>query len=165
MATFRMTHDIDCDPERFWKIFFDTQFNEKLFKSLEFTEWNVVKLTEDENSIVRIVKAVPKMDLPGPVAKLVGSGFGYDEEGRFDRATKTFKYVVKASTMAEKLRHEGVVRCEDLGNGKCRRVADIIAEAKIFGIGGMFESALEKGYRIGWQKSADFINAYLKENP
>lgn len=166
MATFTMTHDIDCDSERFWKLFFDRDFNHALFKALEFREWNLVEQTEDEKGgVLRRVQAIPKMDLPGPLAKLLGSNFGYSEEGRFDPEAKKFRFVIKASTMAEKLRNEGTVRCEDAGPGKCRRIVDVIAEAKVFGVSGLIESTFEKDYRVGWAASADFTNKWLKNHP
>ena len=41
----------------------------------------------------------------------------------------------------------------------------IVAEAKVFGVGGMIESSFEKSFRTGWQNSADFINKWVKDHP
>lgn len=165
MATFTMTHELDCSEARFWKLFFDREFSEKLFADLGFPKWEIVEQREEEKEIVRIVKAVPKLDAPAPVAKALGPGFGYTEEGRFDRASKTFKFVIKPSALADKLRNEGTVRCEPVSENKCRRVVDVVAEAKIFGIGGMLEKVTEKSFRDGWGKGAEFINRWVKEHP
>ena len=165
MATFTMRHDLDCDPDTFWRLFFEKDFNEQLFKALEFPEWKLIDTKETDKEIVRNVKATPKMEAPGPVAKLLGSSFGYDEEGRFDKATKTHKFIIKPNVMTEKLRNEGTVKCEPRGDGKSTRVVEIIAEAKVFGLSGMIESSFEKSFRTGWQKSADFINKWVKEHP
>ena len=105
------------------------------------------------------------MEAPAAVAKLLGSSFGYDEEGRFDKATKTHKFIIKPNVMTEKLRNEGTVKCEPRGEGKSTRVVEIIAEAKVFGLGGMIESSFEKSFRTGWQKSAEFINKWVKDHP
>ena len=160
-----MRHDLECDEERFWKLFFDREFNEALFKALEFPEWKLIDTKETEKEITRHVKARPKMDAPAAVVKLLGSSFGYDEEGRFDKATKTHKFIIKTNVMTEKLRNEGTVKIESRGEGKVTRVVDIIAEAKVFGVGGMIESSFEKSFRTGWQQSADFINRWVKEHP
>ena len=165
MATFTMRHELDCDCERFWTLFFEKDFNEALFKALEFPEWKLLDTKETNTSIVRTVKATPKMEVPAAVAKLLGSSFGYDEVGTFDKASKTLKFVIKANVMTEKLRNEGSVKCEPRGEGKSTRVVEITAEAKVFGVGGMIESAFEKSFRTGWQKSADFINKWVKEHP
>ena len=165
MATFTMRHDLDCDCDTFWKLFWELDFNEQLFKALEYPAWKLVDTKETDKEIIRTVKATPKMEAPGPVAKLLGSSFGYDEEGRFDKATKTHKFIITPNVLAGKLRNEGTVKCEPRGEGKSTRVVEIIAEAKVFGLGGMIESSFEKSFRTGWQKSADFINKWVKDHP
>ncbi len=166
MGKFTMTHDLDCDVDKFWHLFlYENDFNEKLFKELEFPEWKLVEQREEGNIVHRVVKAIPKMDAPAAVAKLLGDKFGYRETGKYDKSTKTYTFVIEPSVMTEKLRNEGVVRCEPRGEGKSKRVVDITAEAKVFGIGGMIESSFEKSYRTGWGKSAEFINRWVKEHP
>lgn len=163
MATFTMKHDIDCDPDRFWELFLDDELQKRIFAELEFPKWDVVETRTTDAEIVRIVSAVPKLDAPAPVAKLLGPGFGYTEEGRFDRAAKTYRFTIKPTTLADKLRTEGTVRAEPNGAGRCTRIVDIIAEAKVFGVGGMIEKMTEKSLREGWAKSAEFLNAHLKK--
>ena len=165
MATFTMRHDLDCDCDKFWKLFWELDFNEQLFKALEYPEWKLIETKETDKEIIRTVKATPKMEAPGPVAKLLGSSFGYDEVGRFDKATKTHKFIITPNVLAGKLRNEGTVKCEPRGEGKSTRIVEIIAEAKVFGLGGMIESSFEKSFRTGWQKSADFINKWVKDHP
>ena len=165
MATFTMRHELECTPEVFWKLFFEKDFNEQLFKALEFPEWKLIETKETDKEIIRIVKATPKMEAPAAVRKLLGSKFGYDEEGRYDKASKTHKFIIKPNVLTEKLRNEGTVNCEPRGEGKSTRVVTIIAEAKVFGLGGMIESSFEKSFRVGWQQSADFINKWVKDHP
>ena len=135
MATFTMKHELECDCERFWKLFVDVEFNVALYKALEFPEW-----------------------------KLLGSSFGYDEVNRFDKVSKTAKFVIKTNVLTEKLRNEGTIKCEPRGEGKSLRIVEIIAEAKVFGVGGMIESSFEKSFRTGWQQSADFVNKWVKDH-
>jgi len=166
MATFTMKHELECDCERFWKLFFDAEFNEQLYlKALEFPEWKLLGTKDTDKEIVRTVKARPKMDAPAAVVKLLGASFGYDEVSTFDKASQTLKFVIKTNALTEKLRNEGTVKCEPRGEGKSLRVVEIIAEAKVFGVGGMIESSFEKSFRAGWQKSADFINEWVKAHP
>ncbi|MDF2697377.1 MAG: uncharacterized protein K0S65_5760, partial [Labilithrix sp.] len=86
MTTFTMRHDIECSSDRFWELFFDNELQKRIYTELGFPRWDVVDVKETDTEIVRIVKAIPKLDAPGPVAKLLGANFGYTEEGRFDRA-------------------------------------------------------------------------------
>ena len=163
MATFTLRHELQCDAERFWELFFDLDFNERLFKALQFPQWKLIETRETDSSIIRNVKATPKMDVPAAVAKLLGSSFGYDEVSTFDKASKTLTFVIKTNILTEKLRNDGTVTIEPRGEGKCLRVVEITAEAKVFGVGKLMESAFEKSFRSGWQKSADLINAWVGE--
>lgn len=162
MGKFTVTHEINCNAETFWKTFFDKGFNEELYlQHLGFPDFKVLEQNETDTQITRKTAGQPKMDVPGPVAKLLGSGFRYTEEGSFDKKTQLFHWKMIPSTLADKLRTEGTVRIEPIGDNKVRRIADITVEAKIFGVGGLMESSAEKQLRQGWDNSAIFMNKYL----
>jgi len=118
MPSFTMTHEIDCDLERFWKIFFDKDVTKATYVHLGFPKWELVEERDTDKEIIRRVKAVPKLDLPGPVKKVFGDGFGYTEDGRFDKEKKEYKFVITPTTMADKLKNEGKVRAEAINDGK-----------------------------------------------
>jgi hypothetical protein len=162
---FTLRHELDVDVKRFWELYFDRDFNPKLYAFLEFPEWTLIEQREDAAAITRVVRAIPKLDAPAAVAKVLGSSFGYTEEGRFDRAAQRYTFSMKPSTMEGKLRNEGVLRCEPLGAGRCTRIVDVTAEAKVFGLGGMLESAIEKSHQTVWGKSVEFFNRWVREHP
>lgn len=165
MGKFTVSHEINCDAETFWKVFFDKNFNEKLFReALGFPQFNIDAINDGEKQLTRKVSGTPKMNMPGPVQKLLGSGFSFVEEGTLEKATQVWRWKMIPSTMADKLRQEGTMRIEPVGPNKVRRVAEITNEAKIFGIGGLIESSAEKQLREGWDQSAVFMNKYLAEN-
>jgi hypothetical protein len=95
----------------------------------------------------------------------MGDGFGYLEEGRMTRGTNLWSFKTTPNAMADKLTNEGTVRVEPAGAGKVKRIADVRIEARIFGVGGMVEGAVEKDYRDGWDKSAAFMNRWLRDHP
>jgi hypothetical protein len=64
--------------------------------------------------------------------------------------------------LTDKLRQEGTMHVEPAGEGKVRRIADMIIEAKVFAVGGLLESTAEKQLREGWDQSAAFMNKYLQ---
>jgi hypothetical protein len=166
MGKFTVTHEIRCDVDTFWKIFLDKDFNQRLFREeLQFPEFNIVEQRETDNELIRRVSGQPKMELPGPVAKLLGSNFRYTEEAKLDKKTKVWTWKMIPSAMAEKLRQEGSMRVEAAGDKRVRRIADIINEAKVFGIGGLIESSAEKQLREGWDRSAAFMNKYIDQLP
>lgn len=158
MPKFTITHEFNSDEDTFWKVFFDKAFNDRLYKEhLQFSQYEVVDQRETDAEIVRKVKGSPKMNLPGPVAKLFGSGFSYVEEGRLNKATKLWTWKMTPSALGDKLRNEGTMRIEKIGEGRIRRIADITIEAKVFGVGGLIESSAEKQLREGWDASAPFF--------
>ncbi len=165
MAKFTVRHEINCDEETFWKVFLDKEFNEKLYRGhLGFPDFRVLDQQDSDKEVVRKVAGTPKMNVPGPVAKVLGSNFSYTEEGRLNKATKVWTWKMTPSTMADKMRNEGTLRIERIGDDKVRRIADIVIEAKIFGIGGLIESSAEKQLRDGWNDSAVFMNDWLKSH-
>lgn len=166
MPTVKLTHEINCDVDTFWKLFLDKDFNEKLYKQgLGFPEWSIVEQSETDTEVRRKTAGKPKIaNMPGPVAKLLGDGFRYTEVGTLDKKTQTWRYKLTPSTMADKIRQEGTLKVEASGEGKIKRVVELLIEAKIFGIGGMVESTTEKSLREGWDQSAVFMNKYLAEN-
>lgn len=164
MGKFTVTHEIPCNADTFWKLFFDKAFNEEMFlKDLGFPKYEIKEQRENEREIFRKVAGQPKMNLPGPVAKLLGSGFSYTEEGTLDKNTKIWSFKMIPSTLADKLRNEGTMRIEPIGENRVRRIADLVAEAKVFGIGGLIESSAEKELREGWDKSALFFKKWLSD--
>ncbi len=161
MASFTMVHDINCSVEEFWQGFLDPDFNRKLYnEELRFSKYEVVEQKEEGDKVRRTVEARPRLDLPGPVAKALGDGFGYREIGTLDRTKSTYDWRWVTSALTEKLSVEGTMKVEPAGEQRCKRVVTINLGAKIFGIGGLVEKAGEKSMREGWDASATFTNRY-----
>lgn len=164
MARFTMTHEFDCTPDVFWKdLNFNKEMNEAMYKHLGFPEYQLLEQRETDGEIFRRTVATPKMDVPGPLQKLLGSNFKYTEETRYDKKTgrATFKGI--PSTLADKMITEGVIRLEPIGANRCRRVIDVTVEAKIFGVGGLMESTAEKNIRQSYDTSARFMNQWVTQ--
>ncbi len=164
MANIKITHEINCNEETFWKLFFDKEFNEKLYKEgLGFPEWATEEHTETDAEIRRRTRGRPKLkNVPGPVAKVLGDSFGYVENGSMNKAEKVWRWKLTPSTLADKMKQEGQLRVEKLGDDKVRRHVEMVVEAKVFAIGGLLESTAEKSLREGWEDSAKFMNRWLE---
>lgn len=161
MPTLTFVHEFECSAEEFWSLFFDPEFNSRVFKEeLKFPEYSATQ-TDGPQGLTRTVKATPKMDLPGPLAKLFGGSFRYTEEGSFDKATQTWKWKTVPAMMADKIRNEGSMRVESIAPGKIKRTAEIFLEAKIFGLGGMLESSGEKTLRDAWENYTAVMKRHL----
>lgn len=162
MAKFTLTHEIRCNADTFWRIFLDQEYNKKLYlEGLGFSAYDILEQRETDALVTRKVKGTPKMNLPGPIAKLVGSNFSYVEDGQLDRASKIWSWKVTPSSLADKVRNGGVLRLEPIDDNRVRRIAEIEIEAKVFGVGGLIESSLEKQLREGWEASVPFMHKWL----
>jgi Protein of unknown function (DUF2505) len=163
MTNIRLVHTIRCDAPAFWKLFFDPQLNQALYrKALGFSKLEVLAFEETDTRITRKVAANPKLsNLPGPVAKLLGSNFGYVEDGSMDKAEGIWRFKMVPTTLADKIRQEGSVRVEPEG-AHVRRIVEVVVEAKVFAIGGLVEGAAEKELRQAWETSTTYMNDWIE---
>lgn len=158
MKKLTATHVIDCDVETYWKVFFDAEYNKKLYlEGLSFKQFEILEQSETK----RRMRGVPKMNLPGPVAKLLGDSFGYEEQGSFEKDANTFRWKMLPNTMADKLSTSGFTRVEATSDGKTKRYNEASIEAKVFGVGGLLEGTAEKEVRDSWEKEAVFMNRWV----
>ena len=167
MKKFTLKHEINCSVEHFWKVFFDKEFNTTLYlNELRFPQFQITEqTTESDGSVRRRVRGTPKMNVPKAVAKLLGDGFSYEEEGNFDPDKELWSWKLFPNSLKGKLNTHGTVRIERIDDNKVRRIADIQCEAKVFGVGGLIESSTEKQMREGWDDSARYMNRWVKEHP
>lgn len=162
MGKFNLTHEIRCDEPAFWACYFDAAFQESLFRDVLHFDYALLEQTERDQETIRRYTTTPKLDLPGPVAKLVGPNLRIEEQGRFDKASRRYAWRQIPSVLADKFKSEGSLRVEPAGPGRVRRIAEMFVEVKIFGIGGLVESTAEKATREAWDKSAVFHNRWLE---
>ena len=166
MREFTLTHEINCDAETFWKVFLDGDFTKAVYlEGLQFPSYEQLELRESDTEVVRRLRVQPRLNAPKAVQKLLGDRFTYEEEGRFDRESKTWTWKTIPSALKGKLNSGGSLRIEPAGDKRCRRVAEMKLEAKVFGIGSMVEGHFEKELRAGWDNSATFMNQWLEEHP
>jgi hypothetical protein len=160
---FTLTHEINCSVDRFWELFFDSEFTQEMIvDGLGFASCDIGELKVVDHQRHRDMHVIPKLDIPAPVAKLLGPKLGYTEHGVFDEETRVWDHHLKLSVLSDRIRMGGKVRAEPAGDDRCRRIADLWCEAKILGLGKMVEKAAEKNMRDGWRRSAEWINQWIE---
>lgn len=165
MLQFTVTHELNCSTARFWELFFDPDFTrDMIVGGLGFASCDVGPLQEADGKRRRRMRVIPKLDIPAPVAKLLGPKLGYEEEGVFDLTKEEWTHAERLSVLSDRIRLGGRMRAEPLGEDRCRRVSELWTKAKILGLGGMVERAAEKNLRDGWNKSAVYINDWLRRH-
>jgi hypothetical protein len=162
MIKFTIRHEINSSADKFWALFFDKSAMEDLYRvQFAYPDYSVIEQTDRDSTLLRKVSMKPKMALPGPVQKLLGENFCYIEEGTFQKATKIWTWKRIPSTLADKLRVEGVLRIDPINDTKIYCIAEWVIEAKVFGIGGLLESTFEKQAREDEDKLCNAINQKL----
>jgi hypothetical protein len=161
-----LRHELRCTPERHWKLFFDPDWTKELIlDGLAFNKCEVGDLERSGDITTRMMRVEPKIDVPGPVARLLGPKLGYTEKGTFNETTKAWNYALVLSVLSEKILLGGDVTVEPKGDDKCVRLSKIWMKAKIPIIGGLVEKAAEKNMKKGWDDSAAWINGWLDAHP
>jgi hypothetical protein len=161
-----LRHELHCTPERHWKLFFDPEWTRTLIlEGLGFNKCEVGPLQTHGDTTERSMRVEPKIDVPGPVARLLGPRLGYNEVGKFHEPTQVWTYELRLSVLSEKIQMGGEVTLQPQGDDRCTRTSKLWMRAKIPVIGGMVERAAEKNMRDGWDKSATWINGWLDANP
>ncbi|MGW2084134.1 DUF2505 family protein [Streptomyces sp. NPDC001880] len=148
MGKFTTTNEFNGALSKIWELLLDDVITAEVYlQDLGYAEWAVADRQEGPEQTTRRVAMQPKRELPGPLAKLFGSGYRETEKSTFSTSERTWHWKRIPSTMADKIRMEGAVRFEELGPDRSRVISEISVEAKIFGVGGLFESSFEKSYR------------------
>jgi len=160
-GTFTMRHELDCDCETFWRLFFEKDFNEQLFKALEFPEW---KLLDTRRPTRR--SSAPSRRRPRWRRRRRRQAARLElrlRRGRHLRQGDEDAQVrLKPNVMTEKLRNEGTVKCEPRAMARAPASSRSSPRPRSSSRR-MIESSFEKSFRTGWQKSADFINKWVKD--
>jgi len=151
---------LPCSVDAFWQVFFDPAYTRSLYlDELKFKDFAVLESRPDS----RKLRIVPKVNLPGPIAKLIGDTFAYEEHGTFDRAANLWTWkMVHPGGGKGLLSTSGTIRLTADGAG-CRRQDDVTVEGKVFGISGIIESSVEKELHASWAKEIAFLRRRLSQ--
>jgi len=161
MRQLTIRQDIQCPVDTFWQLMLDEAYVKKLYLTdLAFKELEVLQLTDT----VRRLRCVPKLNMPGPVMKLLGDRFHYEEQGTFDPSRGQWHWKLLPSALAGKVRVEGTIRVEKVGDDQCRRIDEATMEAKVFGVGKLLESSTEKEVRRTFEIEAAFMNRWVAKS-
>jgi hypothetical protein len=163
MRKFTTTHEINCTSETFWKVFLDTRFNEYLYnQQLGCREFKILEQGESDNNVTRKVLVMPAdLNMPAPVAKVMGQAYSYVLTGSFDKQSMVWHFQCVPNTLADKTHYTGSIRIEPLGDDKVHRIADIEYAANIITVGALMESSMETKIRAEYDASAACMNTWL----
>jgi hypothetical protein len=167
MKTSTTSAVLPCAPDSLWPSFFDESYLRTLYlDELQYRALAVLEISDTS----RKLRIVPKMKLPAPVAKLIGESFVYEEHGTLDRPRNewTWRMVQPANLdprrkpRKDAVAMHGTIRIEASGEAHCRRTDSFSVEAKVFGLGGLIESSIEKELQSARAKEYAFLARWLE---
>lgn len=166
MGSFTIRHTLPLDVDTFWnKVFFDEEFNRRLYlDKLRFRRFERQSFEEGQDgSRQQTLLTEPRVSMPGPIQKIVGESFYYLETGHFDPQSKRYKLNIEAPSFKDRFRLEGELWVEPKGDKSVERIFAVDCQVKIFGVGGMIESFVEKTTRESHDLAVEFTKAYAAE--
>jgi hypothetical protein len=148
---YTIAHRFNCDPERFWKIFFDDQYQQEMYDEIGIKERAVLKFEEDEREIRRQVRVVPQRELPSVMKSLVKGDFGYVEHSVYHKGQNVMDVRIEPTMMKDRFTMGGTYRVVPEGDQRIRRefVGHIKVSVPLLG------SQIEKLVVADVQKSYD----------
>lgn len=168
MASTHIEHTFACDEETFWRaLFFDADFNREMFlEHLRFDDWALDRYEESDEAIERTIRVKPVTGpLPAPIKKIVGDNLGYREEGRFDKATKRYRFEVIPNIKPDKVSIAGQIWVEPAGDGpsdgSVTRILELEVNVKLFGVGGLVEKRIIEDTKKSYDESYGYMQRAL----
>lgn len=162
MKRMTQTWSLPCSAETFWKIFFDAEYTRALYlDAFRFNDYRVV--SNDGTS--RKLYVAPRVNLPGPLAKLAGDKFAYEQHGTLDRARGVFSWKMVHPGGKGMVSSDGTIRVVDAGDGRCTRTDEVTVTGNVFGLGGLIESSAEKELVASWTTEIEFLKRWIANHP
>ena len=151
-------------PDVFWQLFFDTAYNEGLYRELRFDSYEVLELERrDDGYVRRKLRAVPPLSGPDFLKKQLRGLVYYVEEGHYDPALDLWTFENHTSLKAGTTQVTGTIRLAPHPEGTLQRV-DLDVRVSALGLGGIVERQIEKGTRESYRVAAAYANRYAAEH-
>ena len=150
-------------PEVFWQqLFFDSEYNDGLYRELGFEGYEVLELVRDPDGRVRrVLRAAPPLSGPDVLKRTLKGRIFYTEEGSYEPARGTWEFVNHTSVAAGTTRVSGTIRATPHPEGLTHTVVlDVSVSA--LGLGGVIERAIVKNTRESYRVATAYTNAFAQ---
>jgi hypothetical protein len=148
--------------DRFVEVYYSKAFNHAVAPSAAL---KVRDLVHEESlasgRILRRVRMVPDIELPGPVAALVNGPIEFFEVSEYDPTTKSAAYHVD-SAARDRIVVQGAVTFEQAGDDVIRRI-DGDVHVKMFGVGNIIERLIANEVKGRYDRIQAFTQRYLDD--
>jgi hypothetical protein len=159
-ARFVVEHVLQASEEQFWThVFRSERFNRALY--IDHLGFGYELESWDPATCSRRARIWPVTNVPKALSSLIGGEINFVEEGVCDEATRQYDFSIIPSRLSDRIDVRGRVETEPLTDRTCRRRVTLDIEVRMFGIGPVMESFLERSIREQYDENAAFIDDYL----
>ncbi|MEZ4317143.1 MAG: DUF2505 domain-containing protein [Myxococcota bacterium] len=153
---------LPVNPEVAWDIFESDAFRDRLREHTNM-ESEVLEDRDEGTVNIRKIKYVSGRELPGMVAKALGSKhLSYVQTNHFDTAKSRLDWVVELPMLGDRVTVEGFTLIEPASHGS-RRVVDGRIEVKMRLIGGQIEKAVVGEFEKSMRQAVDIALEMMRE--
>lgn len=158
---FQITSIFRVAPAVFWReLFFDADYNRGLYEALGFPHCEVQRLDkEPDGTVHRRLRVVPVIKAPAIIRRKLEDRFFYVEDGSFDPGSQLWSFRTIPSIAPDHTKISGVIHTQPHGSGM-EHVLDLSAVVTAFGLGSLFERAVESNTRDSYRRTVEFTDAY-----
>jgi hypothetical protein len=122
MTEFSIVHEFEADPETFWRVFLDSEYNDALYRSVGVRREELSREDRGDEIVVRAHYASERQ-LPAVVQSLLGGrNLGYQETIIFRKRNGAVEQVIEPTVLTGRIRFGGHITIETVAPGRLRRV-------------------------------------------
>jgi hypothetical protein len=161
----RIESVFQVSPATFWNVlFFDADYNARLYKELGFDAVDVTSLQElGEGKLRRTLRAEPPLKYaPDFLKKKLQEKLSYEEDGVYDPQAQRWDFKNHAALAPASSRLGGNITSAPHAEGMLH-IVELEIHINALGLGGMIEKAIEKGVRESYRVTTRFTNDYARE--
>lgn len=155
-------HTFPCTPEAYWEMYWDPAFDALLMKDAT-VDREIVSESIVGDIMTRRMRFTPHQELPGAVAKIIGtSKLIYEQENVLDKSKGRMTWRVIPGPKLGKLNAAGIFELRPHPQG-CEQVITGDITVGIPFIGGRIETAVVEQVKQGYVKMAEATIQWLAE--
>ncbi|NLE47883.1 MAG: DUF2505 domain-containing protein [Sandaracinaceae bacterium] len=158
-VTFEIEHRIEISPAEYIRaIHLDREFNVWLHEEKLGVGYREIENDTEEGT--RKIEMLPSPDLPDVLRKAIGENFKMIEDGALEG--ETYRFIIHPSRFADRIQVKGEMTLRPAEGGACIRHVAVTVDAKVLGIRGVIEKAIEKNVKKSLTESAEYANEWIR---
>lgn len=161
MSHFKFVHEQNCDPARYWEVFFDEAYNLAIYKHVGTKERKFLEMQDHGATKTWVLRVFPERDLPDFVKKLIHGDLGYIEHATMDKAKNRIESRIEPTLFKDKTKINAVYTIESIAPGKVRRIFEGDVHVSFPLVGKKVENIILTDMEKAYDAIAVFTNEWL----